>query len=184
MSSDSFIWFVKQYSKEFYRITKSDSHCYVFSDWRKFKDVQIAFETNFWELRQLIVWDKKNGMGEYWRSVHEFILFFTKRKPKKLNNGSCFNVINNIKPVRGKKLHDYEKPVELIDKFIDASSNENDVVYDGFIGCGTTAISCIENSRNYIGSEISKNNFIITEKRIKAHRMCAAGKQLKCDLID
>ena len=46
MSSESFIWFVRDYSKQLFKITKNDCHCYIFSDWRKFKDVQISFETN------------------------------------------------------------------------------------------------------------------------------------------
>lgn len=171
MSSDSFIWFVRQYSGQLYRVTKSNAHCYVFSDWRKYKDVQIAFETNFWELRQLIVWNKRNGMGEYWRSCHEFILFFTKRHPKKLTHGSCFNVINDINPLRGNnKNHDYEKPVELMSKFIIASSNENDLVYDPFIGSGTTAVSCINTKRNFVGSEISLENCNVAQKRIDAEK--------------
>lgn len=168
MSSDSFIWFVRQYSKEFYRISKDYSHCYIFSDWRKYKDVQIAFETNFWELRQLIVWNKKNGMGEFWRSTYEFILFFTKRKPRKLTHGGCFNVIDDVKPIRGNKNHDYEEPIELIDKLIIASSNENEVVLDAFAGSFTTGVSCKRLKRKFIGIEVSEKNYQIGKQRIEA----------------
>ena len=169
MSSDAFIWFVRQYSKNFYQITKEDSHCYVFSDWRKYKDVQIAFETNFWELRQLIVWNKQNGMGEYWRSSHEFILFFTKRHPRKLTHGGCFNVISGINTVKTKnKHHDYEKPIELINNLILASSNENHIILDAFMGSGTTLIAAEYTGRKAIGIEVSKINCAIAAKRIRA----------------
>jgi len=168
MSSDSFIWFVRQYSKNFYRVTKPDSHCYVFSDWRKYKDVQIAFESHFWELRQLIVWNKKNGMGEFWRSTHEFILFFTKRHPRKLTHGGCFNVIDDIKPIRKKnKFHDYEKPEPLIEKLIIASSKPGETVLDPFMGSGTTGAVCKKINRNFIGIEVSKNCFNIAKRRIE-----------------
>lgn len=171
MSADSFIWFVREYSKQLFRIIKKDSHCYIFSDWRKYKDVQIAFETNGWELRSLIVWDKGNGMGEYWRSTHEFILFFTKRKPKKLTHGNCMNVLH-YKPVKGKKkLHSCEKPVNLIQFLIESSSNEGEIIFDPFIGSGTTGIACINTNRNFIGMELDKTYFEIAKKRINNHKL-------------
>ena len=46
---------------------------------------------------------------------------------------------------------------ELCDQLINIYTKENDIVYDPFIGTGTTAISCIKNNRYYIGSEISEN---------------------------
>lgn len=166
MSSDSFIWFVRQYSKELFRVLKNDCHAYIFSDWRKYKDVQIAFETNGFELRSLIVWDKGNGMGEYWRSTHEFILFFTKIKPKKLNSGDCFNVIK-CSPVRGKKkLNSCEKPKELLIKLIKASSNENDIVLDCFAGSSPFAEACIDLNRKYLGIEIEECNINISNNRL------------------
>lgn len=158
MSSDSFIWFVRKYSKELFRVTKEYSHCYVFSDWRKFKDVQISFETNGWELKSLIVWNKGNGMGEFWRSCHEFILFFTKKKPRKLTHGGCLNVIN-CKGVKNKeKVHSTEKPVELFKFLIEASSYKNELVLDPFAGSGTIAKACLESGRKYLGFEIEPEN--------------------------
>lgn len=170
MSSDSFIWFVRQYSMQLFRVTKNDSHCYIFSDWRKYKDVQIAFETNGWELRALIVWDKGNGMGEYWRSTHEFILFFTKHKPKKLTHGGCMNVLK-YKPVRGKnKLHSCEKPVELIKHLIEASSIKGDVILDPFAGSSPIATACLDIERKFIGIEIEEFNIKKSYERIAKYQ--------------
>jgi len=45
-------------------------------------------------------------------------------------------------------------------------SNEGDLVYDPFMGSGTTAKMAILNQRNWIGSEISKEYCEIAEKRI------------------
>ena len=156
MSGDSLIWFVRAYSEKLFRVAKPDSHCYIFSDWRKYKDIQIAFETHGWELRSLIVWDKGNGMGEFWRSSHEFILFFTKRAPRKLNNGYCFNVLK-YKPVRGNKYHPAEKPIDLLAFLIEASSNENETVLDCFAGSCSTLLAAKKIGRKAIGIEIDKN---------------------------
>ena len=167
MSIDSFIWFVRSYSEQLFRITKKNSHCYIFSDWRKYKDVQVAFETNGWELRSLIVWNKHNGMGEYWRSSHEFILFFTKSTPKKLTHGGCMNVVD-FKPIRGKnKVHSCEKPCDLMEYFIKASSIENDIVIDSFSGAGVTGIACQKLKRRFILIEKEPKYVAIAKERLR-----------------
>ena len=44
---------------------------------------------------------------------------------------------------------------DMCNQLLKIYSREGDVVYDPFIGTGTTAISCVKNNLNYIGSEIS-----------------------------
>ncbi len=169
MTSDSLIWMTRQYSKILFDKTKQDSHCYIFSDWRKYKDIQIAFETSGWELRSLIVWNKGNGMGELWRSCHEFILFFAKRKPRKLTHGACFNVLSDKKFDKGEKsqLWPFQKPLSLIRFLIEASSNKENNILDPFIGSGTTAIACVNLDRHYVGFEINKEYCDIANKRLE-----------------
>lgn len=57
-------------------------------------------------------------------------------------------------------------PEELVNDHILSWSNENDLVYDPFMGSGTTAKMCITNKRNWIGSEISSEYCKIIQKRI------------------
>jgi DNA modification methylase len=58
-------------------------------------------------------------------------------------------------------------PEQLANDHIISWSNENDLVYDPFMGSGTTAKMCILNNRNWIGSEISSEYCEIIEERIK-----------------
>jgi DNA modification methylase len=56
-------------------------------------------------------------------------------------------------------------PEELVKKHILSWSNEGDIIYDPFMGSGTTAKMSILTNRNYIGSEISNEYCnIITER--------------------
>lgn len=64
------------------------------------------------------------------------------------------------------KLHPTQKPVELFEWFIKTYTNESDLVLDNCIGSGTTAISCINTNRNYIGFELDKNYFNLANERI------------------
>jgi DNA modification methylase len=56
--------------------------------------------------------------------------------------------------------------VELITKPILAGCPEGGIIYDPFMGSGTTAIHSIMNNRNFIGSEMSKEYLEIANKRI------------------
>jgi site-specific DNA-methyltransferase (adenine-specific) len=64
------------------------------------------------------------------------------------------------------KKHPAPFPEELAQDHIISWSNEGDLVYDPFMGSGTTAKMAILNKRNWIGSEISKEYCEIAEKRI------------------
>lgn len=64
--------------------------------------------------------------------------------------------------------YDTEKPKELISKIIKASSNENDLVADFYVGSGTTAEVCKELNRNFIGCDISPKAVRITNERLSA----------------
>ena len=67
------------------------------------------------------------------------------------------------------KHHPAVFPEQLANDHIISWSNEGDLVYDCFMGSGTTAKMAILNKRNYIGSEISKEYCDIIEQRINSN---------------
>jgi len=60
-----------------------------------------------------------------------------------------------------------QKPLQLIDKIISASSNEDSIVLDCFIGSGTTAASAQKLGRKWIGCDINKGAIQTTSKRLQ-----------------
>lgn len=62
--------------------------------------------------------------------------------------------------------HPTQKPLDIIERIIKASSREGDIVLDPFMGTGTTAVGCTNTGRKYIGFEISKEYYDIILKRI------------------
>jgi len=61
-------------------------------------------------------------------------------------------------------------PEQLVNDHIISWSNEGDLVYDPFMGSGTTAKMSILNNRNWVGSEISSEYCKIIEERVKKAR--------------
>lgn len=95
---------------------------------------------------------------------YEMIIFA--HKGRKLLNG--FRYADIIKASRtGNKNHPTEKPVGLLETFIKNSSDENSVVFDGFMGSGSTGVACVNTGRKFIGMEISKEYFEIAKHRIE-----------------
>lgn len=63
--------------------------------------------------------------------------------------------------------HPTQKPEKLIAKLILASSNPGDVVFDPFLGSGTTSVTAKKLGRQYIGIEREKAYAAIAEKRLE-----------------
>jgi len=57
------------------------------------------------------------------------------------------------------RFHPTQKPLDLIKRIVLASSNENDLILDPFMGSGTTTVACIENNRKYIGFEMNNEYY-------------------------
>ncbi|MBF2075624.1 MAG: site-specific DNA-methyltransferase [Synechococcales cyanobacterium C42_A2020_086] len=62
--------------------------------------------------------------------------------------------------------HPTQKPEKLLAKIILASSNPGDVVFDPFVGAGTTSVVAQKTGRRYVGIDINATYCCLTEKRL------------------
>ncbi len=155
-----------------------------------YADVCGVFRSVGFSLVGSIVWDKGNGAGKTswgsWASSsdpciideHEMIIVAKKRKSKII--GSPFktgspiskeNFLNeihsvwHIKPETSRK-HPAPFPIELARRLVEFLSAKGAVVFDPFMGSGTTAIACLELDREFCGCEINKEYFDYAQQRI------------------
>lgn len=63
--------------------------------------------------------------------------------------------------------HPTVKNVEFLSWLIQISSTPRELVFDGFMGTGSTALAALRNSRDYLGAEIDREYFAVAQKRIK-----------------
>ena len=129
-------------------------------------------------LKDIIVWDKGVAQPAMQKQVlnrqSELILVFENDYPISRQFRSApfergkLNDIWNIS--RGKKLskdHGAVFPEELVEKIVKNFTNEEDTIYDPFLGTGTTAVVAKRLKRNYIGSELLKSYYDFASERIK-----------------
>lgn len=116
---------------------------------------------------RLCIWEKTNPSPmngqNIWLSGVECCVY-GKFKGATFNE-HCKNTVFRF-PCGRNKLHPTQKPYALIEKLLLASSNEEDVVLDPFMGSGTTGVAAIKNNRSFIGIELDENYFNIAKERI------------------
>lgn len=77
---------------------------------------------------------------------------------------SVWYVPHNIKS--NERIHPTQMPEALVERILKVASKKDYIVYDSFMGSGTTAIVCLKNKIKYIGSELNKINYNNCMKRI------------------
>lgn len=70
-----------------------------------------------------------------------------------------------IKDKNGKNIR-WQKPLRLLDRIILATTDEDDIVLDPFLGTGTTGKSAINNGRQFIGIEYDKAIYDVASTRL------------------
>ncbi len=160
------------YIPEFYRILKSGSHFYIMTNHINLYEILTVAQDSGFHFIKSLIWNKGNKiMGQCYMSQFEYILFFRKGKHKKINNCGTSDILEipnkKTKGIDGKNLHDTEKPIELMKILIENSSNKGDLIYEPFMGIGSTVIACKELDRYYVSTEIDENYFNIAKDRIE-----------------
>ena len=112
----------------------------------KLKGIQIPTENQWSKICKLF-----NINNEYSTLVEQYK---NERYPFNLPTG--VTDVWEFTPDKVRYGHKTQKPQDITDRIIKASSNENDLVYIPFAGSGSEIISCIRNNRNYIATEINK----------------------------
>lgn len=67
------------------------------------------------------------------------------------------------------KLHPTQKPLDIIEKIIQTSSNEGDLVLDCFMGSGTCAEASLNTKRDFIGIELDDTYFETCKNRVSTY---------------
>jgi site-specific DNA-methyltransferase (adenine-specific) len=141
----------------------------MFCSWHHIDFFKQEFEKYF-KLKNIIVWEKNNhGTGDLKGSYapkYELVLFGEKGRNTNRRKRRE-DIMKYDKIPSSKLLHPTEKNVSMLEDFILDFSDEKDIILDPFMGSGSTAIACINTNRRYIGFELDKNYYDITNNRIQ-----------------
>lgn len=150
---------------ELARVTKGS--IYIFCGIEQVSNIKKVLVQNKMSTR-LCIWEKTNPSpmngDKIWLSGIECCVFG--RFSNATFNEHCKNTVFRY-PCGRNKLHPTQKPLELIEKLVLASSNEGDTVLDPCMGSGTTGVACKKNNRKFIGIEMDREFYNIASHRIE-----------------
>lgn len=155
-------------------LKKSTGHIYIMFDSYSLLTLGNIVR-NYFEVKNLITWDKVNiGMGHYFRRRHEYIIFATNGNTRKIRNRK-FPDVWRFKRIHNSK-YPTQKPVEVFQAMIHASSEKDFTVCDPFTGSASSAIAAIKNNCKFVGCDISEKSIEISQERIS--KFLAKGKDI------
>ncbi|MFG3816023.1 site-specific DNA-methyltransferase [Limnothrix redekei LRLZ20PSL1] len=105
---------------------------------------------------ETLIWARKSKKGKHVFNYEAMKLGDFPRDPLKLSGRQMRSVWSIPTPPASEKLqgkHPTQKPLDLLDRIISASTNPGDLVLDPFSGSGTTGLSALRVDRVFIGIE-------------------------------
>ena len=162
---------IKNYIKECHRILKDNTAMYLFCSASKVDFFKRELEKYF-EIKNMIIWVKNNHTaGDLDSSFgRKYEIIFLVNKGRSLFKGERLTDVWTFPRVVGdNQLHQNQKPIELIKQCIIKHSNTDDIVFDGFMGSGTTAAAALDLDRKFLGFELDEYYYEVAIKRIKNH---------------
>lgn len=161
---------IHNYINECYRILKDNTAMYMFCNCDRVDYFKQELEKVGFKIKNMIIWVKNNWTAGDLKAQFgkQYEILFLVNKGRCLFNGKRLTDVWFFNRVSGnKQLHQNQKPVDIIKQCIEKHSKENDVVFDGFMGSGTTGVACKHTNRKFIGIELDDNYFEIAKKRIE-----------------
>ena len=159
---------ISDWMPEIYRVLKEESHCYIFTNSLNLQEMLNEATKVGFKLHNLLVWEKNNCTpSQYYMKNCEYVLFLRKGKAKWINNIGDSKTVHKFNNIIGNKLHPTEKPVDLLEYYLLNSSEPNDIVFDPFMGSGSTGVAALNTNRNFIGIELDEGYFNIAQNRIE-----------------
>ncbi len=181
---------------EIKRVLKKNGAVVVSGTYHSIYECGYALAQEGFQILNEIVWFKPNGApnlsGRRLAASHETLIWAS----RDFNSKHCYNYellkasTFDGDPIKkeGKQLrsvwwipttpkrektsghHPTQKPEALIERIVLAFSNPGDLVFDPFMGSGTTGVVAMRSGRNFIGMENDPAYFKIAKERMKAAR--------------
>lgn len=102
---------------------------------------------------------------EYCLCIHEKGVGWNVEVGSKVKRKCYMTPVN--KEDKNNYMHPNCKPIEILSNFIINSSNENDIIFDPFMGSGSTCLAAKRLNRQYIGFEINEKWYNVASDRLK-----------------
>lgn len=112
---------------------------------------------------ETLLWAKKDKKAKH---VFHYDLMKVQNGNKQMK--SVWQIAPPAKAEKTHGKHPTQKPLVLLERCIQAASNIGDLIFDPFMGSGTTGVAALQNSRKFCGIELEEEFFELANKRLAA----------------
>lgn len=166
----------EEWAEDFIRILKPGGNLFIFTSYNQIGRWYNCLDHRF-DTTNFMVWHKTNPAPKIFKAgfLNSCELVFTC-----WNKGHTWNFISQkemhnfiespicMRPERlSSPKHPAQKPVSILRKMIEIATNEGDIIFDPFMGVGSSGVAAIELQRRYIGVELEDMYFNAAYKRIE-----------------
>lgn len=166
----------KEWLAEFKRVLKPTGNIFAFCSYNLMGKWHEVFDPEF-DTFQYMVWHKTNPPPKlrkagFLNSCELIICVWNKGHIWNFGNQKDMHNFIETSICMGKErlknpVHPTQKPVKVLKHIINIASNPQSVVFDPFMGVGSTGVASLELDRKFIGFEIDNVSFKQAEKRLK-----------------
>ena len=161
---------------EFLRILKPKGNIFAFCSYNLIGKWHQIFDPIF-DTFQFFVWHKSNPVPKFRKagflnSCELVVCMWNKGhtwnfgKQNEMHNFFESSICMGPERLKNPK-HPTQKPVKLLKHLIKVASNKNDLIFDPFMGVGSTGVAALESDRKFLGIELEKDYFNAAKKRVE-----------------
>ncbi len=166
-SDDEYAVFTQRYLGAVIPYLDEYNACYLFNADPMYPALRIGMKNAGFYYSQMIIWIKNQPVmsRKDYLSQYELIAYgwFGKHK---MERSKSKNVLYYPRPSKS-KLHPTMKPIGLLRRIIPDNTSIGDIIYDPFLGSGSTAIACEHLRRKCIGIELDAEYVEISITRLE-----------------
>lgn len=167
----------EEWADEFIRVLKPTGNLFIFTSYNQLGRWYNCLDHKF-DTSNFMIWHKTNPAPKIFKAgfLNSCEMIFTCWNKKHtwnfISQAEMHNFIESpicMKPERlSNPKHPAQKPVSILKKMIEIASNENDIVFDPFMGVGSTGVAALNLNRRFIGVELDETYFEAAKKRVNA----------------
>ena len=166
----------EEWAEDFIRILKPTGNLFIFTSYNQLGRWYNCLDHRF-DTSNFMIWHKTNPAPKIFKAgfLNSCEMIFTCWNKKHtwnfISQAEMHNFIESSICMRPERLnnpkHPAQKPVVILKKMIEIASNEGDIIFDPFMGVGSTGVAALELNRRFIGIELDESYFEAAKKRIE-----------------
>ena len=167
----------EEWADDFIRILKPTGNLFIFTSYNQLGRWYNCLDHKF-NTSNFMIWHKTNPAPKIFKAgfLNSCEMIFTCWNKKHtwnfISQREMHNFIESPICMRPERLsdpkHPAQKPVSILKKMIEIASNKGDIIFDPFMGVGSTGVAALNLDRRFIGVELEEIYFNAAKKRIDA----------------